>query len=354
MKLKRTIVSRDVQHYTLNTQITSYYKMKAGDLAVFEIIELGKHETTQMIDGRNRSIFPGDHIVAAFADRYATSQFEGYVPEEPMDVYHILGAGGVIGILKSKNYALKDIEPTTVRLVGYCFDETGKVINTKFYKKERKKFRADITPKVILSIGSTMDSGKTTTAAFVSRGLAMAGHKVGFIKLTGTCYTRDREFVYDCGAQIVTDFSDMGFPSTYMCSKEDILDIYQSLIDNLISQNLEYIVMEIADGLMQRETMFLLRDKPFMNTIHKVVFSCGDSLSAFHGVQLLKEWGIDVTAVSGRFTMSPLLIQEVHDHIKIPVFTIDEVMTGSRNNLFGGKVVNKTAMEFASVGEGEE
>lgn len=354
MKLKKTIVSKDIDNYTINTQIVKTHIMKAGELAVFEIIELGKHESAQMIDGKNRSIFPGDFIVAAFADRYATSQFEGYVPEGPLETYHILGAGGVIGIVKSKNYSLKDIEPTTVKLIGYCVDSEGEIINTKFYKKERVKFRGDVKPRVILSIGSTMDSGKTTTAAFTSRGLAMGGHKVGFIKLTGTCYTRDREFVLDCGANIVTDFSDMGFPSTFMCSKEDILDIYQSLIDKLASENLEYIVMEIADGLMQKETMFLLKDKDFMKTIYKVIFSCGDSLSAFYGVQLLREWGIEVAAISGRFTMSPLLIEEVHSHSKIPVFTIDEVMTGSQNQLFGAKVVSKSVLEHTFAADGDE
>jgi len=338
MKLKRTVISRDIKTYKLNTDIVNTYKMKAGDLAVFEVIELGRHETSQMIDNKNHAIFPGDHLLAAFADRYATSQFEGYVPEGPRELYHILGAGGVIGIVKSKHWSLKDIEPTTVRLVGYCCDDNGNVLNSKFYKKERKKFRGDVPGKVILSIGSTMDSGKTTTAAYVSRGLKKAGLRVAFIKLTGTCYTRDREFVLDCGADFALDFSEMGYPSTYMCSKEEILDIYQSLLDRLAPERPDYIVMEIADGLMQRETEFLLTDKGFMETIDKVVFSCGDSLSAFHGVQLLREWGIEVAAICGRFTMSPLLVQEVQTHVKLPVFTIEEVMTGIHNYLFTAKV----------------
>lgn len=351
MRLKRTIVSRDIDHYVLNTSIRNSHKMIAGDLAVFEVVEIGKHQSAQMTDGKNRGIFPGDHLVAAFADRYATSQYEGYVPEGPMDIYHILGAGGVIGIVRSKNYALKDIEPTTVRLVGYCCDDQGKVINTKFHKKVRKPFRGEVAPKVILSIGSTMDSGKTTTAAFVSRGLAMADHKVAYIKLTGTCYTRDREFVYDCGANTVADFSDMGYPSTFMCSKQEILDIYQSLMDKLAPGGYDFVVMEIADGLIQRETMFLLQDKQFMSTVHRVVFSCGDSLSAFYGVQLLREWGIEVAAISGIFTMSPLLVQEVHDHSKVPVFTIDEVMTGMHNHLFGGRVVTRPVLTFEPVAD---
>ncbi len=338
MKLKRTVISRDIKSYTLNTAIVDTYKMKAGDLAVFEVIELGRHENSQMVDNRNHAIFPGDHLVAAFADRYATSQFEGYVPDKPQVFYHILGAGGVIGILKSKNWALKDIEPTTVRMVGYCCDEKGSVINTKFYKKERKVFRGETPSKVILSIGSTMDSGKTTTAAYLSRGLHRAGLKVAFIKLTGTCYTRDREFVLDCGADFSMDFSDMGYPSTYMSSKEEILDIYQTLMDRLAPERPDYIVMEIADGLMERETNFLLKDKAFMETIDKVVFSCGDSLSAFQGVEMLRGWGIEVAAISGRFTMSPLLVQEVQNHVKLPVFTIDEVMTGIHNYLFDAKV----------------
>lgn len=350
MKLKKTIVAREVGDYRLDASMNDVYRMKAGDLAIFEVLELGRHESAQMVDGKVRSIFPGDRIMAAFADRYATSQFEGYVPDGPQPLYHMIAAGGAIGIVKSKHYSLKDIEPTTVRLVGYCCDAEGVVINLKFKYAERIPFRGEVGPKVILSIGSTMDSGKTTTAAFVSRGLAIAGHNVAYIKLTGTCHTKDREFVMDCGASAVSDFSDVGYPSTFMCSKGEILDIYQTLVDRMAPDKHDFIVMEIADGLMQQETMFLLRDEAFMETIDSVVFSCGDSLSAFHGVQLLSSWGIDVAAISGRFTMSPLLVNEVRDSIRVPVFTIDEVMTGQHNALFGGRVANGTVRAFEHVG----
>ncbi len=48
---------------------------------------------------------------------------------------------------------------------------------------------------------------------------------------------------------------------------------------------------------------FLLNSKQFMSTIHKVIFSCGDSLSAFQGIDILgKKYGIYPAAVSGRFT----------------------------------------------------
>lgn len=179
-----------------------------------------------------------------------------------------------------------------------------------------------------------MDSGKTTSAAFLARGLKTTGKKVAFIKLTGTSFTKDKDFVYDCGADITVDFTDGGFPSTYMCSKEEIKDLYQTLLNLISHEDPEYIVMEIADGLLQRETDFLLRDKEFMNTIHSMIFSCGDSLGVFYGLQWLEEVGIIPAAICGRFTMSPLLIQEVKAKCSIPVLDINELMSGQFIDLF--------------------
>lgn len=335
MKIKRTLVSKGITEFTVNEHLKNTYLPKAGDLATFRILEIGKHRNAQGDQGRNVAIFPGDVLVAAFADRYATSQYEGYVPKQHLEQYHIIGAGGVIGIVHSQNAALDHVEPTTVELIGYCCDTSGQVINTKFYQKKRTPFTAVVPEgmKIILSIGSTMDSGKTTTAAHVARGLKATGKKVGFIKLTGTAYTKDRDYVHDCGADEVGDFSDFGFPSTFMCEKPEILDLYQSLLDQMHTKGVELLVMEIADGIWQRETEYLLKDTSFMSTIHSVVFSCGDSLSAIQGVKSLAEMGISPRLISGRFTMSPLLITETKNHIPLPVLTIDEIMTGEFNYL---------------------
>lgn len=340
MRIKKTITTKLVSDYTLNKDIVETHKPKAGDVGLFEVIEIDRHSSVQCTDKRLSWIFEQDNILAAFADRYATSQFEGYVPETPLPLYDILGAGGAIGVVKSKNAALKDNEPTTVKLIGYCCDDKGQVINSKFLGIKRSTFSGKLpnNAKVILSIGSTMDSGKTTTAAHVARGLKATGGTVAFIKLTGTAYTKDKDMVFDCGADVTLDFSDMGFPSTFMCDKETILDMYQTLLDSLETHKPDYIVMEIADGLLQRETSFLLKDKAFMKTIHNVVFSCGDSLSAIQGVALLKNLDIKPCMISGRFTMSPLLIIEAREQIGLPVHTIEEIMTGELNEIFLKKV----------------
>lgn len=340
MRIKKTIATRGVEVYTLNTEIVSTRNPKAGDVGLFQVVEVDRHSSMQCTDRRSHSIFDGDHILAVFGDRYATAQYEGYVPEHPMEVYHIIGAGGVIGIVRTKNAAWEDYEPTTVKLIGYCCEDNKQVINTLFRNKQRSSFTGVIPgdAKVILSIGSTMDSGKTTTAAHIARGLKTTGKDVAFIKLTGTVYTKDIDYVADCGADTALDFSNLGFPSTYLVDKETILDIYQTLLDELGAHKPSYIVMEIADGLFQRETSFLLADESFMKTIHNVVFSCGDSLSVMAGLHVLKQWGIQPCMVSGRFTMSPLLIAEVNDRMSIPVHTIDQIMTGELNTIFDQKI----------------
>lgn len=341
MRIKQTIATRGITEYTLNQELASTRIPKAGDVGLFQVLEVDRHSSMQCIDKRSHSIFDGDYILAVFGDRYATSQYEGYVPTEVLDVYHIIGAGGVIGIVRTKNAAWEDYEPTTVKLVGYCCDKEGQVMNTLFREKTRTNFAGKVPndAKIILSIGSTMDSGKTTTAAHIARGLKTTGKQVAFMKLTGTVYTKDVDYVVDCGADIGIDFSNLGFPSTYLVDEQTILDIYQTLLNELGQSKPEYIVMEIADGLFQRETSMLLRNKAFMSTIHNVVFSCGDSLSVMAGLQVLHGWDINPCMVSGRFTMSPLLITEVTDRMNIPVHTIDHIMTGELNAIFDRKTV---------------
>jgi hypothetical protein len=336
MRIKKSIASQFIQDYTISDHEMNSYLPKSGDLALFEVIEIGKHQTIQSESKKNVHIFPGDLILATFADRYATSQFEGYVPTTVCDEYHILGAGGAIGIVHSKNASLKDIEPTTVRLKGYARDKNNQVINTRFYGIERPEFTGiKSSPKVILSLGATMDSGKTTTAAFISRGLYLKGFNVGFIKLTGTAYTKDKDFVYDCGAIQTLDFSDAGYPSTFTIPTEEILSIYEYLRLKISEeQDLDYLVIEIADGILQIETHALISNQKFMNTIDFISFSCGDSLSALKGLEILKNINIEPSVMCGKFTMSKLLISEVKKYVEIPIFGIDELEQGSANHLF--------------------
>jgi hypothetical protein len=295
------------------------------------VLHIGRHQTIQSESKRNVTIIEGDHIMAAFGTRYATGQFEGYVPGHVNQELHILGAGGTIGVIESMHFKYKDIGPTKLRMVGLAIDRKGAVINTKtMMQGEMIPFSgaAASATKIILSLGSSMDSGKTTSAAYLAHGLKNAGMNVAYIKLTGTVYTKDADLACDLGADAVADFGDFGFPSTYLSTEEELLSLYESLLAKILPCHPDYVIIEIADGLYQRETKMLLTDYKFISTIDKVIFSAGDSLAAINGVHLLNKWGIHPLFISGLLTASPLLIKEVKENTHVPVFTIEELADG--------------------------
>lgn len=339
-RVKKSIVCKNIGDYSLNAELIGKHTPRAGDVALYKVLEIGKHKTIQSDSGRNCAILEDDLILAAFGARYATSQFEGYVPTKPVKHVDILGAGGVVGELASKNAAFEDIEPTRLEMLGYaCHPETGAVLNTIGFGETIEPFTGQIAPglKIVLSLGSSMDSGKTTSAAFLVKGLKDAGARVGFIKLTGTCYTKDKDFVFDLGADVTLDFGDLGYPSTFLTDESEILAIYQTLVNRIAAHGVDFIVMEIADGLLQRETNMLINNKAFRNTISNTFFSCGDSLSAMRGIEILNQTGLPPFAVGGLFTMSPLLIQEVKANVSIPVFDLDGLRSKDPARLLGFK-----------------
>lgn len=349
-RIKKTYICKQVENWVLKTEIGAGYEPLVGDVGIFEILHIGKHSSVQSDSKRNVTIIVGDQIMAAFGNRYATEQFEGYVPKHTQQELHILGAGGTVGIIESMHYKFKDIGPTRLRLVGLAVDRRNNVINTKkLLEREMVPFSgaAATATKVILSLGSSMDSGKTTSAGYLVNGLKKEGWKVAYIKLTGTVYTKDSDLAYDLGADIVADFGDFGFPSTYMCAENELLSLYESLLLKVLPFAPDFVVMEIADGLFERETKMLLTNHQFTSTIDGVMFSAGDSLAAINGVQLLNKWGICPAVISGLLTASPLLIKEVKENSNVPVLTIEELAFGSNiNSLFARTPVLANKLKF--------
>lgn len=338
-RIKKGIVCAEVIYDQLidPNGLAKNYPIQAGDVAIFEVTEMGKHTHIQSA-GRNLALAVGDRIMGAFGARYATNQLEGYVPESLTDEYHMLGGGGVIGILESSHAKYEKEGPTLLKMIGFAAYSTGTIVNTineGTPKMKRFDGSGATKTKVILSLGSSMDSGKTTTAAFLCHGFAKKGKKAAYIKLTGTAYPKDKNLAFDMGACIAVDFVNYGYPSTYMRSEIELLNLYESLLGDVLKENPEYVVIEIADGLFQRETRMLLKNPVFMNTIHQVVFSAGDSMAAVQGLQTLDSWGFMPSALSGLFTASPLLIKEVKEFLYerqeilfMPILTLTDLALG--------------------------
>jgi hypothetical protein len=92
----------------------------------------------------------------------------------------------------------------------------------------------------------------------------------------------------DNGASPVADFTFLGYPSTYMLEEKDLLHIFNSLDLKYANNTKNYWVVEIADGVLQRETAILLQSKDIRSRIHKLIFCANDTFGAIGGLKVLK------------------------------------------------------------------
>lgn len=317
-----------------------------GDLMLAEVLSVGKNKTLEDRDGRVMYLFPGDKIVGAFGNRYATDQYEGYVPEGPVEVCDMLSVGALLGEVASRHDSVAN--PTRLRILGQVSDRGGRPINQLGYGLlpggqenhvpgsagiGRANGKVGARTEVIVVIGSSMNSGKTTTAGTIARALSRAGYLVAAAKATGTAAGKDGRFYESCGAWPVLDFTSVGYPSTYMAGGEELLQIYRTLLDSLRSEEPDYVVVEVADGVFQRETRMLLESEEFRASVDHLFFAASDSLSAESGVRLVREYGLPLRATAGSVTQSVLASREAEEATGIPCLSIDRIMDGTLKEL---------------------
>ena len=266
-----------------------YAQPRIGDLVLAEVQNLGRHTRMEVRTGVTMDLFPDDYIVGAFGNRYATDQYEGYLPTRPVEGCDLLSVGGVCGEVASQHTSM--VGPTRLRIVGLVSDRYGRPINQRAFGLPSHVANESLesSAEVILVVGSSMNSGKTTTAGTLARALSRANFSVAAGKITGTAAGKDGRFYEACGAKPVLDFTSAGYPSTYMLALEELLGVYESILSNLRGSNPDYIILEIADGIFQRETRMLLESAEFRRSADHVFFAAGDSLSAESGVRLVRE-----------------------------------------------------------------
>lgn len=222
-----------------------------------------------------------------------------------------------------------DIEPATViEPVGLIADESG-VINlsrvapaqVRPWRQAREEFQAlEKKPTVVIVFGSSMNSGKSTTLGCLVNGLGNAGLSVNAGKATGTGAGNDANLYGDAGADVVIDFTDFGLVSTFKLSFEEVKDVVFSTITELAqADEPDVVVVEIADGIYQGETRALVRDPDFRAAIDRVVFACGEALSAAAGSTVLREARLPLAAISGVLTSAPLIASEAAEVVDVPV-----------------------------------
>jgi len=257
-------------------------KPSAGDVVLARVTEIGHHTRLESPASRRQSMFVGDEILVAFGNRYAPDQFLAVVPEDLGPCSLVAGGGLAAKVLEQHD----DIDKATaIEPIG-LLAKNGKVLNLQDFAPHRVSSVPQLPgrPKVIAVLGTSMNSGKSTALGCLVNGLTRAGLTVSAGKATGTGAGNDPLLYTDGGADQVLDFTDFGFPTTYLLDYETVRGLLTSLVDALTTTETDVVVVEIADGVYQGETARLLQDPVFHAAVDRVVFAAADALGATAGV----------------------------------------------------------------------
>lgn len=293
-------------------------KPETGDLILAVVDSLGQHPGLQLPSGRRMQMFPGDEIVVAYGNRYASNQFESEVPNT-LGPCHLSAGGGIASRVTSWHARMKS--PTQITPIGLLGNDRGQRLNLRDYALPTLGRIESYPLTTIAVVGTGMDSGKTQSCAYLARGLIAAGLRVAYIKITGTGAGGDTWLLRDAGAAPVLDFTDAGMSTTYLAPISQIESALVSLLAHAANAGVDAAVVEIADGVLRIETSALLKSPVFASHVGGLMMASQDSMGASAGVHWLKENAIPpVLGLCGIISAAPLQSREATQTLGLPVY----------------------------------
>lgn len=259
-------------------QALSRERWATGDYVQCEVVgRPGPLYQVELVSGRMSQVFDGDLVVGAFGRRAATLEGVGDWERIGDDLaLHALTAAGLFGKATSVSPMLPEL--MRLRYQGHAVRD-DKVTMAQFGKTPEP---LPLTIPVVLLIGTSMSSGKTTSGRVIVHELKRLGLKVAAAKLTGAARYRDVISLGDAGADRIFDFVDVGLPST-VCPENEFRAALDRLLSLISTSDADVLVAEAGasplepyNGAVAMET---LKDKIAMLVL------CASDPYAVLGVQ---------------------------------------------------------------------
>lgn len=281
-----------------------------GDYIVAEVMDIaGSSSRAELPNGRMVELMKGDVVIGALGVRHATLEATGSWEEVTEDGrMHLLTGAGLLGKMTSRSIFVTPLIELQYR--GHIFVD-GQSRNMSNYVEEIPERSFDMP--IILMVGTSMSSGKTTSARIIARQLKQMGLKVAGAKLTGAGRYRDILSIKDAGADYVVDFVDVGLPSS-ICPKAEYRVAVKKMLSLLAQSEADVAVIEIGASPLEPyngtlaikaikkhvKCTVLCASDPYavlgvMKSFHlKPTIVSGPAANTFGGVELIKKLcGID-------------------------------------------------------------
>jgi len=257
----------------------------------------------ELPSGRMSKLKKGDCIAVALGQRMALKGFVGRLPKSlhPGDVIHLLNFGGVAGECISAN--TKEVgDPLRIRVLG-GIARKGKQLNINQKTLFRPKDKMTSKIPLIITTGTSMDSGKTTVATEITKTLTRMGMKLAGTKLTGVGAQRDLYKMRDYGVYNSVSFVDAGITSTANLDDKTMIDVARGAFDYLSQDKPDAIMVEFGDGLMGKYGVNAILQTPeIQNNVRLHIGCASDPVGAIGLAKGCAEIGLPLDVMSGPVT----------------------------------------------------
>ena len=318
MKLIRTNVTKNAV-IPDKFELIEHGRCRKGDIVLAKLLSTLKKPVNYLrgANGKKFRAKKGSLFMGCISNRYAPKILEAIVPKrlKKGDVINLLEIGGTLGIVKSAKPGYVRKEAEFLGFVSY----KGRRINIRDYSIKAKEVKG--SPKVIVVVGVMEDSGKTFTITELTGGLVKKGYKVCVGKLTGIGNARDVLLSKRKGAKKVLSVIDTGWPSSVGLSRKQLDDVFMKIFSNLAEVNPDFIILEIADGLTQRESAMLMKSKLLMKYKPHFILSVKDPVGAYGGEILMKKkFRVKPMFFTGRGTQTEIARKEIEETTGLKAF----------------------------------
>ena len=137
----------------------------------------------------------------------------------------------------------------------------------------------------------------------------------------------------DSGAVDVMDFTEIGHGSTAQCSKHELIGIFRCMVSHLANCSPDVMVLEIADGIAQRETRMLLELLSERNQPLITVCAVGDAFCIPTVEKTLQGLSLNLVGFSGRVTRTPLSFREAATQTHRPIWETERLASPAAREL---------------------
>ncbi len=303
-------------------KLTDALSCNMGTVLAVQVLEdKNIYNELELPTGRMSKLKKGDIIAVALGNRMALQGFVGHLPKSLKvdDIIHLLNFGGVAGVCTSAN--VQEVgEPLRVRVLG-GITRKGKLLNigqaAKF--KPVSNLKSDVP--LIITTGTSMDSGKTTVAVEITKTLTRMGMKLAGAKLTGVGAQRDTFKMQDYGVYEAVSFVDCGITSTANMPAEQMVGVAKGAIEHLSKSKPDAIMVEFGDGLMGRYGVNdILQDAQIQNNVRFHIGCARDPVGAIGLARGCAEIGLPLDVISGPVTDNQVGQDILKEHLGVITF----------------------------------